>query len=249
MTPSLPTRALAAAVALLTFGARAASELQPQVFELPYTALEGRAKRIIVQVRLNERVTAPMALDTGAPGTILSHKLAEAIGVFSRDQGRLMVEARGIGGGTPAIRTIIDTVALGAAVEHFVPVTITESMSSAFDGLIGMDVMSQYAMTVDSKRSVVILKQQLSSEEAPGGHSESWWRDNFAEFRGLRDAWSAYRERLAQEMRDSTESAGNQHDALVNRRALAELQYQEAEKLLSRLDRYASEYAVPRHWR
>ncbi len=245
--PLAPRAPAAAAQAARVPPAGAATLLKR--FELPYLGREGGARRVIVQVRVNERLTVPMALDTGAPGMMLSIEAAEKVGAMSGDQGRLLVSAGGIGGEVPAVRTILDSVSIGGAVERFVPVTITASISDAFVGLIGMDFMSQYALTIDASRSVVVLQEQPALAHSPGGRAESWWRDTFTEFRTLREAWRRYRDRVDQQIRDSQVSAGASLDALVARRTLAEAQCQEADKLFSRLDRYASSQSVPRHWR
>ncbi len=217
--------------------------------ELPYIPNEGSARRVIVSVRFNDRVTARMALDTGAPGMVISSELAERLDLLSKDEGKLLIVSGGIGGNVPAIRTILDTVAVGGATERFVPVTITSRVSPAFEGLVGMDFMGQYTMTIDPKRQVVVLQEQPSEEGTPGGHVESWWRANFAEFREQRDSWRDFGERLDRAIADPQLADGVPHEELVGWRSLATLQVQEAEKLVARLERYASTQGVPRHWR
>jgi len=216
----------------------------PRRFEIPYLARDGRSQRVIVQVRLNGRVTAPMALDTGSPGLIISLALAEKLDLFSRNDGALIVSARGIGGEVPAIRSIIDTIDIGGASQRNVPVTISGALSDAFEGLIGMDFLSQYSMSIESGKKRVMLQEQDLGPDAPGGHPESWWRDNFAELRALRDAWRAYAAVLDRKMDE-----GGDRERLTQLRAIALQQVREAEKLYDRLDRFASSEAVPRHWR
>jgi hypothetical protein len=161
-------------------------------FEVPYLSREGRAQRVIVPVTLNGRVTVPMALDTGSPGLIISFELAEKLDLLSRDEGNLFVAAGGIGGTVPAIRSIVDRVDVGGASQRYVPVTVSGQLSEKFEGLVGMDFMSQYVMSVEPGRQHVVLQERDLGPDVPGGHPESWWRDNFAEFRALRDAWTAY---------------------------------------------------------
>jgi hypothetical protein len=72
--------------------------VEPRKFEVPYQASEGSARRVIVPVTFNDRVTVPMALDTGSPGMVVSFGLAARLGLFSADKGTLVVEASGIGG-------------------------------------------------------------------------------------------------------------------------------------------------------
>jgi Aspartyl protease/Domain of unknown function (DUF4124) len=229
--------------------APAAPESPPKPIELPYVALEGAARRVIVNVRFNGRVAAPLALDTGSPGMIISASLAQKLDLFSRDQGKLIVLASGIGGDAPAVRTILENVEIGGAVERFVPVTVTNELSDAFSGVVGMDFMGEYAMTIDPKRSVVVLQPQVRGSDAPGGHNEHWWRANFAEFRAARDKWRNYRDALELAATRSATVDGLSQEEFNDRRALARVQARESETLLSRLDSYASSLQVPRHWR
>jgi hypothetical protein len=222
-----------------------ANEPAQRRFEIPYVARERRSQRVIVPVTFNGRVTAPMALDTGSPGLIISVALAEKLDLFSRDDGALLVQARGIGGATPAIRSIIDRVEVGGASQRYVPVTVSGQFSDQFEGVVGMDFMAQYAMSIDPKQQQVVLQEQDLGGDLPGGHPESWWRDNFAEFRALRDAWKAYAALVQQKLDDG---AGDR-ERLSQLETLALHQLGEAEKLYDRLDRFASQQSVPRHWR
>ena len=205
-------------------------------FEVSYEALEGSAKRVIIPVTLNDAVTVPMALDTGSPGMIVSFELAERLGIFSHDGGTLVVAAAGIGGTTPAVLTVIDTVSIEGARSAFVPTTVTESMSPAFQGLIGMDFLSGYEVSIDSKRKVVVFQENPASQDAPGGHDEDWWRAIFERFRSQRDFWKQY-----------AEAAGP--NLASRRKAGVDFQVRESERLLQRLSIYASDHAVPLHWR
>lgn len=225
------------------------AEIPGKSIELPYVALEGTARRVIVNVRFNGRVAAPLALDTGSPGMIISASLAKKLDLFSRDQGKLLVLASGIGGDAPAVRTILENVEIGGAVERFVPVTITNELSDAFAGVVGMDFMGEYAMTIDPKRKVVVLQEQQRGAEAPGGHAEHWWRANFAEFRAARDKWRNLRDSLELAASRSTTVDGMSQEELNELRALAKAQARESETLLARLESYASTLQVPRHWR
>jgi len=110
-----------------------------KVFTVPYQPLEGSARRIIVPVTLNGSVTARMALDTGAPGMVISERLAQRLGVFERDDEKLIISASGIGGTVPAILTIVDTARIGQVEDRFIPTQVTSLPDMAFEGLIGMD--------------------------------------------------------------------------------------------------------------
>ena len=210
-------------------------------FEIPYQPYEGGARRIILPVTFNNSVTAPMLLDTGAPGILISGELAERLGLFDRDVGLLFTRTGGIGGSVPAMLTIIDTVEVGGARAEFLPTTITESISGAFEGLVGMDFMANYDINIDTRRHVLVLQQQPPRSDMPGGHDEAWWRINYHNFAALRNGWKNYLEKLKKN--DTKDSS---HQKLID---AAESQLPEAEKLFRKLDSYAARHSAPMSWR
>jgi len=204
-------------------------------FEVPYEN-EGSARRVIIPVTFNDRVTAPMALDTGSPGMVISLDLALKLGVFSRDGGTLLTEAAGIGGRTPAILTIIDSVSVDGARDVFIPTTVTFALSDKFAGLIGMDFLANYAISIDSKTQTVVFQETELEPGSRGGHDEAWWRTTFMDFRSIHNAWREH-ERSAN-LRPESSAA-----------EFVEFQVRESERLLRRLENHASDNSVPQHWR
>jgi hypothetical protein len=221
-------------------------EKSPRRFEVPYRPYEGSAKRVIVYVVFNNTANVPVAIDTGAPETVISTRLAEKLGLFNEDQGRLVVRTGGIGGPAPAIRSIIDTIQVGGARSEFVPVTVINSLSPAFEGLLGLDFVSNYNVIIDSKRRVVVFEELPGDPDHPGGHDRQWWTSHFLEFADSRTGWKAYSEALEKKIHDSMRTIGNDD---IKRKDFADYQAREAEKLLDKLDRYASRHSVPTEWR
>lgn len=218
-------------------------------YEVKYHEYEGRARRILVQARFNDRITAPMALDTGSPDTVISLALAQRLGLFDGDEGTLFVTTGGIGGAAPAIRIVLDKVAIGGAVNNFVPATVIVSpISGEFDGLIGMGFVSSYQVNIDPTRSVIVFQELPASDDAPGGRSEQWWRNTFKDFALYKNGWRRYRD---ERRRESRAPSGGLYDPvrLKYEQAFAEAQYREAEKLYDKLKRYAIEHYVPMAWR
>lgn len=204
-------------------------------YEVPFEAYEGSAQRVIVSVTFNNTVTAPLILDTGAPGLVISSQLAEKLGIFGNDEGKVQSAAGGIGGNTPAIRTFIDKVQVGGAKDAFIPATIIDSMGSrAFEGLIGMDFMSKYSMKIDSVKRVVVFEELASDSNSPGGRNEQWWKGLFKEFHSLSAEWKIFASLKARSQQE--------HQFAVR-------QTKEADKLLNKLDRHASAHSVPQSWR
>ncbi|VAX24983.1 hypothetical protein MNBD_NITROSPINAE02-253 [hydrothermal vent metagenome] len=209
--------------------------------EVKYKAYEGGARRIIIPVTFNGSVTAPMLLDTGAPGLVISPGLAQRLGVFDSDEGRLMTMAAGIGGSVPAVLTIIDSAQVGKAKDRFIPATVTGSISGAFAGLIGMDFLSNFSISIDTRRHVLILEQQPERPNMPAGHDRAWWRINFSQFAQMRAGWKEYSDRF--------KKLGGKQSSNVAMSKFAKNQYNEANKLFNKLEKYANHHSVPMHWR
>jgi len=209
--------------------------------EVPYTAFEGTARRVIIPVQLNGSVTAKMALDTGSPGMIIFDRLASRLGIFEKDDGKLLTYSAGIGGEAPSILTIVDTVQVDGAEDNFIPTDIVASLSDSFDGLIGMDFMANYTIRIDTAKRVVVFEELPDRQNMPGGHDETWWRSNFENFSSRRTAWKQFRAHL------NTQKI--EQERLERWKRFADRQYREADRLFTKLNNYAVTNSVPMHWR
>lgn len=225
----------------------AAPEEAPALRQIavPYKAFEGRADRIIIPVKLNGQVTAEMALDTGAPGTILFTPLAERLGVMDEGSNRLMTTVGGIGGRTPAMLVVLDSLSVDEARTEFVPATVTEPMTEAFEGLVGMDFLAGYSVRIDTQQHRLLLTELPRSSDRPAGHDQAWWRRTFAQLNGQQALWHEVHARLKERVSRSMISSDRSAELL----SFTERQAHEAEAMASRLERYASNNAVPREWR
>ncbi len=201
----------------------------------------GGSRRIIIPVTFNGRVTANMLLDTGAPGMHISYELAQKLYLLDSSESNLMVVIGGIGGSVPAIFTIIDSIRVGEAEDHFIPTFISPRISNEFEGLIGMDFMASYSLRLDTKQQVVIFEELPESSDMPAGHDERWWRTTFQQFKSLRMTWESYKDKLA--------GQGSYTDKEREIRTFVDRQYRKANELNDRLSVYASEHSVPLEWR
>jgi len=208
-----------------------------KTFEVPFEAYEGTALRVIVPVKFNDSVTAPMAIDTGAPGLLISPKLANKLGLLSGDEGKVLWASGGIGGSVPSTLTIIDKVQVGEAKDSFLPAMVTPSISGAFEGLLGMNFMSKYSFKIDSVKQVVIFEEIEPNPNWPGGRPERWWRDRFKEMNAVKAAWKRF---VPHEQ---------QWQAQYGPANFASRQVMEVDKLIDKLDRYANQHSVPQSWR
>jgi hypothetical protein len=217
--------------------------------EIPYDPYEGSAQRVIIRATLNGRVTARLAVDTGAPTTIISAALAERLGLLSDESAGVWTRAGGIGGTTPAIRTILETIRVGDIEQGFFPTTIVRELSTGFEGLIGMDFLSLFAMRIDPARHVMVLEDVPPSATVYGQRNEQWWRSNYKELANLRRRWSDFAERLNKAIEDSNITAGGGIEDARLMLEFARKQASEAERLFDQLNKRAMLYVVPMSWR
>ena len=106
-------------------------------------------------VSLPFAVYGGVAAETGAAAAVLETEaigLAERLGVFEEDKARLLDSVSGVGS-APSIRTIIQKAEVGGAKDNFIPTSVLSySLSKSFEGLIGMDFMSNYSIKIDAKK-------------------------------------------------------------------------------------------------
>jgi hypothetical protein len=172
---------------------------------------------------------------------MISPELAGRLGFLDEQNGGLQVVTGGIGGSVPAILAVVDTVRVGDAYAEFLPAIITKIPSNKFEGLVGMDFLVNYRISIDSNNSVIALDELPPQLDRPGGHDEAWWRSNFQNFSNLKTEWGNYLNNLAQLDMTSSERE--------RRIKIAKNQYDEADKLYRKLERYARDNTVPIQWR
>jgi len=210
-------------------------------FEVPYRAYQGTARRIIIPVRFNGSVTAPMILDTGAPEMLITPELADKIGLFDKNNGKLLTQSGGVGGTVPSIRTIVDSIQVGGARTEFVPTTVAPFSSGPFEGLVGMDFVANYSVTIDTRKHVVVFQELAPRANMPAGHDRAWWIINFRNFSSMRSSWKGYYDKISREY-DNT-------SRMKKILTLAKSQYKQSDILFKKLENYASRNSVPMHWR
>jgi gag-polyprotein putative aspartyl protease len=217
--------------------------------EIAYDPYEGSTQRVIINVILNGRVPARLAVDTGAPKTIISFTLAEQLGLMNETSAGVWTRASGIGGSTPAIRTIIETIRVGDIEQQFLPTTIVPELSTAFEGLIGMDFLSLFAVHIDPTRRLLILEDVAPTSVVYGQRNEPWWRSNYKELANLRRGWRDYAEQLNKAIESSNITAGGGIEDARLMLDFARRQAREADRLFDQLNRRAVLYIVPMNWR
>jgi Aspartyl protease/Domain of unknown function (DUF4124) len=212
---------------------------------IPFIANEGYADRVIINITFNDSVTAPILVDTGSPGLVITSDLATRLGLIDPDGNNLLVLISGIGGREIAAKAIVDKINIGNITETFIPTHIIKPASTAYQGLIGMDILSQYSLTIDSANRRLIAKKLPPSENRPGGHNSRWWQKNFKELIYYMSFWDQQAELI--------DSHNSPYSSLTSRydkvKSFILTQKEESKKLYKRLDRHARRHSVPRHWR
>lgn len=117
-----------------------------------------------LRVRLNDRATVTLLLDTGASGVIITRKLAEKIGARKlSDQG---IEGIGKSGPSNGYKAWVDKITIGDLEFHDCFVHATPREITEVDGTIGTDVFAKYLVTLDIRMQKLRL-DPLPAAPAP----------------------------------------------------------------------------------
>ena len=109
-----------------------------------------------LRVRLNDRATVTLLLDTGSSGVTITRKLAEKIGASKLSEQAL----EGVGKSGPAVgyKAWVDKVVIGDLEFHDCFVHATPREIAQVDGIIGSDVFAKYLITLDIPRQKLLLE-------------------------------------------------------------------------------------------
>jgi len=133
--------------------------LQPVI-----TRLQDGPRAYSLSVRLNDRTSANVMLDTGASGLTISRKLAEKAGVRKLSEHSL--EGVGSAGGAMGYEAWLDKVVIGDFEFHDCHVHVSPNMNADYDGLIGTDIFEQYLVTVDFPERKLHLSKPRQQAQA-----------------------------------------------------------------------------------
>ncbi len=181
-----------------------------------------------VDVRLNDVVTAPFLIDTGASGVSLPSWVAERLGIRVRAD-------------TPHVRVLtangvvsralvqLDSVEIGGARVEGLEATVNPSMEI---GLLGGAFRNNFVYRVDAAASAIML---TPNQQIRGGLGQGEWRERF---HGISDPLAKLVAHL--------------ETGVVRRKGeIARLQgrQKELEEELERLETQADRLGVPQKWR
>jgi tetratricopeptide (TPR) repeat protein len=130
-----------------------------------------------VRVRLNDRTTVTLLLDTGSSGVIITRKLAEKIG--ARKLSEQSLEGVGKSGGSIGYKAWVDKVVIGDLEFHDCFVHATPREIAQVDGTIGTDVFEKYLVTVDFPGRKLRLEPLPAASSGQGSLTQAF---NFGHF-------------------------------------------------------------------
>ncbi len=116
--------------------------------------IQTNGSAVIVPVVLNRTVQTNMILDTGASFTVVSHQLAGRLGLKSTRRVALVTANGTVGAPMAPLGSLkvgdAEVANLTVVIQDFSPVP-------TLGGLLGLDFLSRYHTSVDSRRQVLIL--------------------------------------------------------------------------------------------
>jgi hypothetical protein len=113
-----------------------------------------RGSKVIVSVTFNDSIAANLLLDTGASQTMISTRTARDLRLHSTGSGK----GYGIGGYVTVSTARIDSVKIGEVEMRNIPVMIHDfSPDPSYEGLLGFDLLSQFHMSLDLQKAVLVL--------------------------------------------------------------------------------------------
>jgi len=124
-----------------------------------------------VRVRLNDRATVTLLLDTGSSGVIITRKLAEKIGATKLSKQAL--EGVGKNGGSNGYKAWVDKIVIGDLEFHDCFIHASPREIAQVDGTIGTDVFSKYLVNVDFPARKLRL-EPLPAPTAPPTTADSF---------------------------------------------------------------------------
>ena len=135
---------------------------------------------MIVEVRLNNSVSAPFLIDTGASDVLIPKEVADQLGFRVGPTTRTKRYSTANGIITRPVM-MLRSVALGGAVVENVPASVTPDLHF---GLLGLSFFNHFTYNVDAANGIVTLEpnHMAAAGMIRGGRSRAQWR---AEYRNL----------------------------------------------------------------
>ena len=126
-----------------------------------------------LRVRLNDRATVTLLVDTGSSGITITRKLAEKIGASKLAE--QAIEGVGKSGAAVGYKAWVDKIVIGDLEFHDCSVQATPREIAEVDGIIGMDVFSKFLITLDlPARKLRLEPMPARSSDGPPALAEAF---------------------------------------------------------------------------
>lgn len=117
---------------------------------------------LMVPVRINGQGPYAFILDTGATVTCVDEQLASALSL--PEVRGVIGTAAGVGGQGGVRLVSVDSLSIGGVRAHELQACVVNlehlgGIGLELDGLVGLNVLSQFRVTIDFQRSIVILAE------------------------------------------------------------------------------------------
>jgi clan AA aspartic protease (TIGR02281 family) len=195
-------------------------------------AVERAGNSMLVQVRLNDQVTAPFQIDTGATDVVIPRWVADKLDLEL--EGKRTGFYNTANGVVQQTLVTLSSVDLGGARVEDVPATVSPSMSH---GLLGLSYFNHFRYDFDPVAGVVTLTPNglVEAGVIKSGRTEAQWRGEFAQIGERRAA--------IEHALDSI------NPNWTRRRAELEAAIDETERQREVLEAEADDARVPMAWR
>jgi hypothetical protein len=113
-----------------------------------------RGSKVIVSVLFNDSIAANLLLDTGASRTMISTRTARDLRLHSTGSGT----GYGIGGYVTVSTGRIESIKIGdVEIRNMLVMVHDFSLDPSYQGLLGFDFLSQFHMSLDSQKAMLVL--------------------------------------------------------------------------------------------
>jgi clan AA aspartic protease (TIGR02281 family) len=113
---------------------------------------------MVVPVLLNESRNTSLLFDTGASITVLSTELAQSLGL--KAAAGKTIRLKTVAADVKAKVATLDSITVGGLSRSDFPVAVVDlnlGTSGRFDGILGMDFLSNYTIRIDNQANRIFL--------------------------------------------------------------------------------------------
>ncbi len=157
----------------------------PEFSNAVYIPLRQAGNHYLVQMGINGQATGYFLLDTGATMTVIGPQIAQEAGIVLDESLPVLPLKTASGLVFPPVAHV-DKFTLGNLSLPGGDVVIHDiRFGKGVSGLLGMDILSDYQVTIDTQKATLVLKPVKREGPTYGGHSRKWWRSRFGFYRHI----------------------------------------------------------------